>query len=74
MISTNHQFCTCYTIGQTTTDTTMLIDHHEEFSQLHNTYPNEVTADAGFGSEENYEYMEEKSILSYGSGNEKNRH
>lgn len=65
MISTNHQFCTCYTIGQFTTDTTMLIDHYEEFSQLHNTYPNEVTADAGFGSEENYEYLEKKSITPY---------
>ena len=65
MISSNKQYCTCYTIGQSTTDTTMLIDHYQEFNQLHNTYPDEVTGDAGFGSEENYEYLEKKGITPY---------
>ncbi len=65
MISTNQQYCTCYTIGQSTTDTTMLIDHYEEFNKLHETYPDEVTGDAGFGSEENYKYLEDNSIAPY---------
>lgn len=58
LISTNKQFITCYTIEQATTDTTCLIPHLEEYHQIHNCYPKEVTADAGFGSEENYAYME----------------
>ncbi|MFP4025014.1 MAG: IS1182 family transposase, partial [Thiohalospira sp.] len=62
MISTNQQFCTCYTIGQSTTDTSMFIKHYEEFNQLHNAYPKEITGDAGFGSEENYEFLEDKGI------------
>lgn len=65
MISTNQQFCTCYTIGQVTTDTTMMINHYEEFNRLYNAYPEEATADSGFGSEENYEYLESKRITPY---------
>ena len=65
MISTNQQFCTCYTIGQVTTDTTMLTGHYEEFNRLYNVYPQEATADSGFGSEENYEYLESKGTTPY---------
>lgn len=65
MISTNNQFCTCYTLGQTTADTSMFIDHCNEFKELNNTLPDEITADAGFGSEENYQYLENESITPY---------
>jgi len=65
MISTNKQYCTCYTIGQITSDTIMLIDHYKEFNLLHNAYPEEVIGDSGFGSEENYQYLEEKSITPF---------
>lgn len=62
LISTNQQFITCYTIEQTTTDTTTLKDHLEEYSSLHGIYPQVLTADAGFGSLENYDYLEERKI------------
>ena len=65
MISTNKQFITCYIIEQATTDTTCLIPHLEEYNRIHNRYPKEITADAGFGSEENYAYMEGKIDEAY---------
>ena len=65
LISTNKQFITCYTIEQETTDTTTLPRHMEEFNKMHNTYPDELTADAGFGSEENYEFLEDNEIMPY---------
>jgi hypothetical protein len=65
LISTNNQFITCYTIEQDAADTTCLVPHLEEFHQMHNCYPKELTADAGFGSEENYEFMEGKVEEAY---------
>lgn len=65
LISTNKQFITCYTIEQTTTDTTALPGHMGEFNKMHGTFPQELIADAGFGSEENYEFLENKDITPY---------
>lgn len=65
LISTNKQFITCYSLAQTTADTTALIPHYEEFYKLHQTYPESITADAGFGSEENYQYLHNKGITSF---------
>ncbi len=65
LISTNKQFITCYTIEQTTTDTTALPCHLEEFNKMHHLYPDELTADAGFGNEKNYEFLENKDITPY---------
>lgn len=65
LISTNKQFVTCYTIEQVTTDTTCLVPHLEEYHQMHNCYPKALTADAGFGSEDNYEFLENKIDEAY---------
>ena len=65
LISTNNQFITCYTIEQDTTDTTTLTSHINEFYNLHQCYPDELTADAGFGSEENYDFLEGKVKEAY---------
>tara|TARA_R110002072_G_C7690206_1_gene512220 strand:- start:359 stop:538 length:180 start_codon:yes stop_codon:yes gene_type:complete len=45
--STNNQYLTNYTTGQTTADTTLLIDHIENYDEK----PETLTADAGYGSE-----------------------
>ncbi len=68
-ISTENQIIVNYTMHQNPTDTKTLKPHLEDFEQ---TYGQEVfneletiTADAGYGSEENYDALEEKGITAY---------
>jgi transposase len=64
-ISTEEQFITHYTIHQTPGDTTTLKSHLEGFEQLHHKQSKTVVADAGYGSEENYEFMEKNDIEAF---------
>ena len=63
--SSNNQFIVNYTLAQTTADTTTLIDHLEEHQQSFKEQPEVVTADAGYGSEQNYTYLEEQGIEAF---------
>jgi transposase len=63
--STEDQYIVNYTLCQTTTDTTTLKGHIEEHIRSYGQGPESVTADAGYGSEENYGYLEEKGITPY---------
>ena len=64
-ISTDNQFITHYSIHQTAGDTTTLEEHLNGFEQQYGKQSKEVIADAGYGSEENYEMMEQKQIDAY---------
>ena len=64
-ISTNNQFIANYTIHQATTDTTTLIQHIEDCKEQYQTLPAAITADAGYGSEENYKFLEENNITAF---------
>lgn len=64
-ISTENQFITQYSIHQTTADTVTLASHLESFEHQYQTQSEEVVADAGYGSEQNYELMEGKGIVPY---------
>ncbi|KGB66342.1 hypothetical protein Q787_09785 [Ornithobacterium rhinotracheale H06-030791] len=64
-ISTENQFITHVTIHQTPGDTTTLASHLNSFEQSHGKQSKEIVADAGYGSEENYEMLEEKDIEAY---------
>jgi transposase len=64
-ISTENQFITNVTIHQTPNDTTTLKSHLEAFEKLYQKQSKEVVADAGYGSEENYEILENKEITAY---------
>lgn len=64
-ISTSNQYILHYSLHQTTTDTTTLTGHLKEFKELYGLLPEELTADAGYGSEENYHYLEENGVESY---------
>ena len=64
-ISTNNQYIAAYSIHQNTTDTTTLIAHLEQHIEATGQKPNNVTADAGYGSEENYQWLEKKRITAY---------
>ncbi|MFZ6665152.1 IS1182 family transposase [Peijinzhouia sedimentorum] len=66
-ISTHQQFITHFSLHQKPTDTTTLIPHLEEFKKRYNLLPTCITADAGYGSEENYHYLatQEESVHAY---------
>ena len=64
-ISTQDQYILGYTLHQTTTDTATLPVHIEELKQNLGTTPEALVADAGYGSEQNYEYLEKNKIEAY---------
>jgi transposase len=64
-ISTNNQLIGNYTIHQDTTDTKTLKPHLQSFKKQYDFLSQELTADAGFGSEENLEFMENNQIEAY---------
>jgi hypothetical protein len=61
-ISTNNQIITHYSIHQNPTDTATLPSHFLGFRQEYGFMPKEVTTDAGYGSEENYDFLESNTI------------
>jgi transposase len=64
-ISTKDQFILHYSLHQSTTDTTTLKPHYTDFKNVHQTLPQAAVADAGYGSDENYQALEELQIESY---------
>lgn len=64
-ISTSNQFIVNYSVHPNPTDTTTLIPHLQEFETNFGIRPKAVTADAGYGSEENYEYLEKKGVAAF---------
>jgi Transposase DDE domain len=64
-ISTNNQFIAAYSIHQNTTDTATLIPHLQQHIGHTGSKPGNVTADAGYGSEQNYQWLEKKRITAY---------
>lgn len=64
-ISTENQIITHYGIYQNPTDTRTFIDYLTGFHQRYNRQSQEVVADSGYGSEENYEYLENEQIEHY---------
>ncbi len=72
-ISSNNQYITHYSIHQATTDTTTLKGHLTDFETTHQTTPDTLTADAGYGSEENYQYLQDQQITAYVKHNQFDR-
>ena len=64
-ISTSKQFIVNYTLHPNPTDTTTLPHHLEQHENNYNQKPCCITADAGYGSEENYQYLEDKGIQAF---------
>ena len=64
-ISTENQFVTNYGIYQRPTDTGVLIDYLKSFKERYGITSPEIVADAGYGSEQNYEYMMENEMVPY---------
>jgi len=64
-LSTSDQYIVHYSIHQNPGDTLTLKPHLDGLENHHGFPPECICADAGYGSEENYRYLEEKGIDSY---------
>lgn len=64
-ISTNNQFVVNYSLHPNPTDTKTLIPHLEQYKSLYNCMPQVHVADAGYSSEENYQYLHKHGIEAY---------
>lgn len=64
-ISTENQFVTKFSMHQRPGDTATLIPHLEEFKEDYKKQSETVVTDAGYGSEQNYEYAENEDIEAY---------
>jgi hypothetical protein len=61
-LSTSKQFIVDYSTHPNPGDTTTLPKHIEQHKTTYRQYPDSVTTDAGYGSEENYQYLEAGKI------------
>jgi transposase len=64
-ISTSNQFIVNYTLHPNPTDTTTFPAHIAQHETSFGKAPKIVTADAGYGSEENYTLLEEKEVTAF---------
>lgn len=64
-ISTENQFITNFGIFQNPGDTSTFNDYLDSFEEKYDRQSSEVVADSGYGSEQNYDYMEGKEIDNY---------
>jgi transposase len=64
-IGTENQFILGYSIHQKPSDTTTLIPHLTNLETLVGKLPKNIIADAGYGSHENYSYLEENDLGIY---------
>jgi transposase len=64
-IGTEKQFIVSFSLHQKPSDGTCLIPHMEQMQNQTGRIPKNMIADAGYGSEENYAYLEEKGINAY---------
>jgi hypothetical protein len=61
-VGTENQFVVGFSIHQKTNDINCLIPHLEQVRERIGHLPHRVIADAGYGSEENYAYLEQMGI------------
>ena len=72
-ISTNNQYIASYSIHQNATDTNTLSSHISQHIKDYKVKPSAITADAGYGSEQNYQWLEDKKITAYVKHNQFDR-
>ncbi|WP_058304253.1 IS1182 family transposase [Gorillibacterium timonense] len=61
-VGTENQFILGYSVHQRPTDTRCLIPHLEKIKAQLGKLPSTVIADAGYGGEENYDYLEQSEV------------
>jgi transposase len=64
-MGTENQFVVGYSVHQQASDSACLIPHLESIQEHLEEMPTQVVADAGYGSEENFAYLEEAGVESF---------
>lgn len=64
-MGTENQFIVGYSIHQRAGDTACLIPHLDQVKDQLGVLPKKIVADAGYGSEENYQYLETEHLENY---------
>ena len=64
-IGTENRYIVGFTLHPNPTDTKTMIPHLKHLEEKLGRLPENIVADAGYGSEENYEYLQEKQVGSY---------
>ena len=64
-ISTQNQIVTHFSVHSNPTDTKTFVPHLEGYQDELGVLPKKATADAGYGSQENYEFLAESNIEAY---------
>lgn len=64
-MGTENQFVVGFSLHQRAGDTSCLIPHMEKVRQRLGRLPNNIVADAGYGSEENYAYLKRHRLGNY---------
>jgi hypothetical protein len=62
---TQNQFILNYSLHRRAGDTSCLQEHLEKFRKNMGEYPENLIADAGYGSEENYAYLENRGVAAF---------
>lgn len=64
-ISTHNQFIVHYSLHSNPNDTRTLPEHIKTFKEQYQKLPDELVADAGYGSQENYTLLENEGVKAY---------
>lgn len=64
-ISTENNFITNYSLHQQANDINTFIPHLLQYNQQYGHFPQQAVADAGYGSLENYLFLDQQNIESY---------
>lgn len=64
-LSSNNRYIINYTLHQSSADTSAFIAHLEQYRRSYKQSPSAVTADSGYGSEENYAFLEKNKIEAF---------
>ena len=64
-LGTQKQFVLVFSLHRRAGDTSCLKEHLEKFRLWLGDYPKNLVADAGYGSEENYSYLDLNHITTY---------
>jgi transposase len=64
-VGTENQFIVGYSIHQHPTDSVLLKSHFNKLEEMYGILPENTSTDCGYGSEENFNYLEMKGITAY---------
>jgi transposase len=64
-VSTNNQYVVNYSLHSNPNDTKTLIPHLQQHKKLYESLPEVQVTDAGYGSEENYQYLNNEGVEAY---------